>query len=127
MKKPLLIEVGVEELPAIPLLKNLKEIEQSWKNILQKYSLESDFHFYYTPRRLVLIHDAMPLKQADAEIELFGPPVTIAVKEGVPTKRGQVLLPSAALILINSPQLLIEAKRCFTTRVKKRGLILFYC
>jgi len=33
MQKPLLIEIGVEELPAIPLLKILKQI----KNLLKQY------------------------------------------------------------------------------------------
>lgn len=88
MHARLLVEVGVEELPAIPLLKILDSIKSSWDGILQKYLLTSDFEFYYTPRRLVLIHDNIPLKQASSVVELFGPPVTIAVKDGVPTPAG---------------------------------------
>jgi glycyl-tRNA synthetase beta chain len=84
----LLVEVGVEELPAIPLLKIIDNIRSSWSNILDKYMLVSDFDFYYTPRRLVLIHDAMPLRQADCDVELFGPPISIAIKDGVPTPAG---------------------------------------
>lgn len=74
MTKPLLIEIGVEELPAIPLLKIIQNIKTSWQDILQKYSLESDFEFYYTPRRLVLMHKAMPATQASKVVELVGPP-----------------------------------------------------
>jgi len=33
MTQALLIEIGVEELPAIPLLKIVSNIEKSWKNI----------------------------------------------------------------------------------------------
>jgi glycyl-tRNA synthetase beta chain len=50
MLKPLLIEIGVEELPAIPFLKELSNIEKKWNNILEKNSLECEFNFYYTPR-----------------------------------------------------------------------------
>ncbi|CUV66038.1 Glycyl-tRNA synthetase beta subunit [Sulfurovum sp. enrichment culture clone C5] len=88
MYAQLLVEVGVEELPAIPLLKIIDNIKSSWSNILDKYMLTSDFDFFYTPRRLVLIHDAIPLKQASSVVELFGPPVAIAVKDGVPTPAG---------------------------------------
>ncbi len=88
MHAQLLVEVGVEELPAIPLLKILDSIKSSWDGILQKYLLTSDFEFYYTPRRLVLIHNNIPLKQASSVVELFGPPVAIAIKDGVPTPAG---------------------------------------
>ncbi|SFV57532.1 Glycyl-tRNA synthetase beta chain [hydrothermal vent metagenome] len=88
MTKPLLIEIGVEELPAIPLLKILKNIEKSWKNILKEYRLATDFEFLYTPRRLVLKHEAIAIKQADSTTELFGPPMMVAVREGEITKAG---------------------------------------
>lgn len=88
MYAQLLVEVGVEELPAIPLLKILDSIKSSWDGILQKYLLTSDFEFYYTPRRLVLIHNNIPLKQASSVVELFGPPIAIAIKDGIPTLAG---------------------------------------
>ncbi len=85
MTQPLLIEIGVEELPAIPLLKIVKNIEASWKKLLEEYKLAADFRFVYTPRRLVLMHDKMPLKQEDSTVELMGPPVAAAFKDGEPT------------------------------------------
>lgn len=88
MRAQLLVEVGVEELPAIPLLKIIDNIKSSWGNILEKYMLVSDFDFFYTPRRLVLAHKDIPLKQADSNMELFGPPVAIAIKDGIPTPAG---------------------------------------
>ena len=84
--QPLLIEIGVEELPAIPLLKILDKIEKAWGEILERYRLQSSFRFDYTPRRLVLRHEAMPEKQSDETVELFGPPIDIAFKEGEPTQ-----------------------------------------
>ena len=87
--QPLLIEIGVEELPAIPLLKILDRIEKSWKDILAERQLESDFDFLYTPRRLVLRHPAIPVRQADRVEELVGPPVEIAFRDGTPTPAGE--------------------------------------
>jgi len=85
MKKPLLIEIGVEELPALPFLKELPNIKNRWDAILKAYSLFADFKFYYTPRRLVLICDDFLDKQADSTNELFGAPISIAFKDGEPT------------------------------------------
>ncbi|MEN8726608.1 MAG: glycine--tRNA ligase subunit beta [Sulfurovum sp.] len=89
MTQALLIEIGVEELPAIPLLKIVSNIEKSWKNILEEYKLACDFEFIYTPRRLVLKHSAMALSQADSTVELMGPPVQAAIKDGEPTQAAQ--------------------------------------
>lgn len=89
MTQPLLIEIGVEELPAIPLLKIVSNIENSWKTILQEYKLDCDFEFIYTPRRLVLKHKAIALKQEDSIIELMGPPFAAAFKEGKPTNAAE--------------------------------------
>lgn len=84
--KRLLIEIGVEELPALPLLKELNNIKPKWEKILSQYKLNSDFEFYYTPRRLVFIHDKMASKAQDSVEELFGPPFVAAYKDGEPTK-----------------------------------------
>ena len=93
MLKPLLIEIGVEELPAIPFLKELKNIEKNWNNILEQNSLECEFNFYYTPRRLVLWHREFPTKQQDKIEEVWGAPKAIAQKnpkalEGFAKKNG---------------------------------------
>ncbi|WP_375723782.1 glycine--tRNA ligase subunit beta [Arcobacter sp. KX21116] len=85
MNKPLLIEIGVEELPAIPFLKELPNIEKKWNDILEKFKLSSDFDFFYTPRRLVLWHREFNLTQEDTTVEQYGAPVAIAYKDGKPT------------------------------------------
>ena len=85
MLKPLLIEIGVEELPAIPFLQELPNIEKKWSDILEKNRLLCNFEFFYTPRRLVLWHREFLTKQEDVEIEQIGAPVKIAFKDGVPT------------------------------------------
>ncbi|MBU1666856.1 glycine--tRNA ligase subunit beta [bacterium] len=89
MTKPLLIEIGVEELPAIPLLKIVNTIEKSWKDILKEYLLDCDFEFIYTPRRLVLKHANIATKQADKTTEFFGPPLMAAKRDGKVTQAGE--------------------------------------
>ncbi|MDX1296329.1 MAG: glycine--tRNA ligase subunit beta, partial [Sulfurimonadaceae bacterium] len=89
MLQPLLVEIGVEELPAVPLLKELPNIEKRWADILEENALLGDFEFYFTPRRLVLWHREFKMKQDDSEEELFGAPVDVAFKDGEPTKAAE--------------------------------------
>lgn len=85
MTKPLLIEIGVEELPAIPFLKQLLDIEQKWQNILEQNSLLCSFEFFYTPRRLVLWHNEFLISQKEKTEEFYGAPEHIAYKNNIPT------------------------------------------
>ena len=85
MLKPLLIEIGVEELPAVPLLKELKNIEKKYVAVLEQYSLLGEFEFYYTPRRLVIWHREFKTSQDDSVEEFFGAPMAVAYKDGEPT------------------------------------------
>jgi len=85
MLKTLLIEIGVEELPAVPLLKELKNIQTKYAKILEEYSLLCEFEFYYTPRRLVIWHREFKIAQEDSVEEFFGAPLAVAYKDGVAT------------------------------------------
>ncbi|MEA2019250.1 MAG: glycine--tRNA ligase subunit beta [Campylobacterota bacterium] len=85
MIKPLLIEIVVEELPAIPFLKELPNIEKKWVDILESNDLLCEFNFYYTPRRLVFWHREFKIAQDDKEVEQWGAPLAIAYKDGEPT------------------------------------------
>ena len=85
MNKPLLIEIGVEELPAIPFLKELPNIKAKWEKILSQNNLSSNFELYYTPRRIVLWHKEFAQKQKDQIQDIYGPPMDIAYKDGKAT------------------------------------------
>ena len=85
MIKPLLVELVVEELPAIPFLKELPNIEKKWADILEANDLLCEFNFYYTPRRLVFWHREFKISQDDKEVEQWGAPKKIAYKDGEPT------------------------------------------
>lgn len=82
MNKELLIEIGVEELPAIPFLKELPNIRSKWQAVLEEYRLASEFEFYFTPRRLVLFHKNFALKQPDSVAQMIGAPKHVAIKDG---------------------------------------------
>ncbi|MDR2034532.1 MAG: glycine--tRNA ligase subunit beta [Helicobacteraceae bacterium] len=74
--KPLLIEIGFEELPAAPLLRELGAIETKYKNALKEFGFDSPFSFDFTPRRFVFFHKAFPCAQDSFTETLFGPPVS---------------------------------------------------
>ena len=82
----LLLEIGTEELPAIPFLNELPNIQQKFQTILQKNRLECTINFYYTPRRLVIFSPHFPRFQKTETLEFFGPPLQIAYKNDKPTQ-----------------------------------------
>lgn len=88
----LLIEIGVEELPALPFLKEEANIKRKYEKILKEYHLNSDFEFFYTPRRLVFLHKNFPKKQENQLLEFFGAPKNLAYKDGKLSQAGQAFL-----------------------------------
>ncbi len=119
MAQKLLIEIGVEELPAIPLLKELPNIKPKWQAVLDEYSLQSEFELFYTPRRLVLLHENFPQHQADSVIELIGAPKDIAYKDGKLTNAGKSFILKAGISeselkfkLIKGKEVLYHQQKC---------------
>lgn len=86
MQRELIVEIGFEELPALPLLKELDNITPKFQKALETHRLKFDFDFYYTPRRFIIHAKHFPTHQSDELIELFGPPLEAAFKDGEPTK-----------------------------------------
>ncbi len=86
MQKELVVEIGFEELPALPLLKELKNIIPKFKKAQESCRLSFDFDFFYTPRRFIFFSKNFPLNQEDEVLELYGPPLVAAYKDGEPTK-----------------------------------------
>lgn len=77
----LLVEIGVEELPAIPFLKELSNIKPKWNAILNEYGLNGNFEIDFTPRRLVISGDIAEYAK-DLQQENIGAPKQIALVEG---------------------------------------------
>ncbi|MDE5591784.1 MAG: glycine--tRNA ligase subunit beta [Helicobacter sp.] len=115
MVTSLLLEVGVEELPAIPFLSELPNIRDKFTKILKDYRLDCKFEFFYTPRRLVILSYNLPLKQEIQTLEFFGPSLEIAYKDGKPTQ--------AALGFFKKSGILEEE----SSTISKGGKEVLYC
>ena len=66
-----LLEIGTEELPAIPFLSELPNIQNKFQKILETNRLNCAFDFYYTPRRLVILAKEFPKSQSKETLEFF--------------------------------------------------------
>ena len=85
MSVALFIEIGTEELPAIPFLKELPNILDKFYAALSAQQISGQCRFDYTPRRLV-VRGQIDARQQDGIEEFFGPPVSVAYQNGAPSK-----------------------------------------
>jgi len=90
--KPLLIEIGVEEIPA-GLPQHLTDaLGVMLIDLLQNHDipLKGALNLGSTPRRLLLQHPACPLRQSDRDEVIWGPPEKVAFDaNGTPTKAAE--------------------------------------
>ena len=121
MLKPLLIEIGVEELPAVPLLKELENIEKKYAAILEKHSLLGAFEFYYTPRRLVIWHREFSTLQPDSVEEFYGAPLAVAYKDGVATPAAQGFAKKCGVALEEVTSALKDGKEVLYYKKEVKG------
>lgn len=85
-----LLEVGTEELPASFVSEALQQWEARISPELKEQYLEpTSIQFYGTPRRLAMVIEGLPERQADREEEVKGPPAQAAFKDGKPTKAAE--------------------------------------
>ncbi len=91
MTRALLVEVGTEELPAGFLDQALPELREAAVAQLKELRIEcGDVRVYGTPRRLALVVEGLPERQADLVREVKGPSRAVAFDEsGQPTKAAQ--------------------------------------
>jgi glycyl-tRNA synthetase beta chain len=86
----LLLEIGVEELPASFVEGALRALpELATKRFGELRLAFASVHAYGTPRRLALFVKGLAGRQPDLEEEVTGPPVKAAFKDGVPTKAAE--------------------------------------
>jgi len=88
---PLLIEIGVEEIPAFIAPNMGEELEIEIDKLLQSENINiSGFNRGVTPRRLLIYVDECPVMQEDRPKEIWGPPEKVAFdSEGKPTKAAE--------------------------------------
>jgi len=89
-KQPLLIEIGVEEIPAgiAPRMGHALKIGLS--KLLSGANIETTpLKSGITPRRLLIHLESCPVMQEDREQIIWGPPEQVALKDGLPTKAAE--------------------------------------
>ena len=88
--KKLLFEIGTEELPANYMPNILKDLKALALKKLQDARVPfADVTVMGTPRRLAVLVSGVEETQADSTEEFKGPAVSIAYKDGEPTKAAQ--------------------------------------
>src|SRR5690625_1265193 len=82
MSKPLLIEIGLEEMPARFIPGAQTQLHQTMTAWLEENRLQYErIHVYSTPRRLAIRGDGLAGKQRDTKTEARGPSKQIAQDE----------------------------------------------
>ena len=85
----LLFEIGCEEIPAGMLPKAEEDLRLNLEKLLAAENLSNDatVETFSTPRRLTAWVRGLPMKQADVELEVTGPPKSVAYDAvGAPTR-----------------------------------------
>lgn len=85
----LLFEIGCEEIPAGMLPKAEVDLRLNFEKLLaaENLSNHATVETFSTPRRLTAWVRGLPMKQADAELEVTGPPKAVAYDAvGAPTR-----------------------------------------
>ena len=84
--QPLLIEIGVEEIPAGVAPRMGDALQAAVAKVLNDANVEtSALRLGVSPRRLLIHVEACPVMQADREEVVWGPPENIALKDGAPS------------------------------------------
>jgi glycyl-tRNA synthetase beta chain len=90
MGKPLLLEIGTEELPSSFVDAALAALPGLARTKLEGLRLShGTIRALGTPRRLALLVDDVAERQPDLDEEVIGPPETAAFKDGQPTKAAE--------------------------------------
>lgn len=80
MAKDLLLEIGLEEMPAHVVTPSMKQLEQKTAKFLDEHQLTYDsIETFSTPRRLAIKVTNIPERQEDNEEEVKGPAKKIAL------------------------------------------------
>lgn len=115
----LFIEILVEELPALPFLREFGNFAEKWEASLASKGITADGQFYFTPRRMIIFSPNFPLKTEDSLQEVYGPPVAIAFENG---DKNAALKPAGQAFLTKN-----EIKReDLTYKLKDGKEVLFY-
>jgi len=98
--QPLLIEIGVEEIPAGISVGLAEELFSEIDYLLNHNNFApQDLTWGVTPRRLIVHSPACHIKQNDFNEEVWGPPEQISYVDGKPTKAAEGFAKKSGLSL----------------------------
>ncbi len=120
-----LLEIGVEEIPARFISPTLSLMRQSAERLLKEERLTySDIRVLATPRRLTIIIEDLPERQADTIKEVWGPPKKVCFdEEGNPTKTLLGFCASHGISLENVVIRQKERGEYVVARIEEKGLL----
>lgn len=96
--RPFLLELGVEEIPHWMLQPALADIERLFRDVCQANQIDAgELKLDATPRRLVLRSSGLPLRQADREELVMGPPKSAGQGAAMGFARKNGVAPEALL------------------------------
>lgn len=87
--RPLLLEIGTEEMPPSFLSPAVQELERRIRSLLAEHEIRADpgAELFYTPRRLAVRLSRVAVERPARTTELQGPPARVAFgPDGKPTK-----------------------------------------
>ncbi|KJU87267.1 Glycyl-tRNA synthetase, class IIc, beta subunit, partial [Candidatus Magnetobacterium bavaricum] len=115
----LILEIGVEEMPATFLPETIKQLGDITEGVLSDNGVEfSQVRAYATPRRLAVIATGVSEYQKSRVLEHFGPPQKAAFSaDGLPTKAA---IGFAQLHGIAVEDLIIKQKTVTQTTIAKQ-------
>ncbi len=88
--QPLLIEIGVEEIPAGVAPRMGNALKTALSKVLNNANIEvSELKLGVTPRRLLIHIESCQVMQEDREQVIWGPPEKVAFKDGEPSKAAE--------------------------------------
>jgi glycyl-tRNA synthetase beta chain len=98
---PFLLEIGSEEIPARFVPGAMEELSRRFEALLAESRLaHAPLRVLATPRRLALLCDGLDACQADREVELKGPPVSVAFgADGTATRAAEAFARKAGIDL----------------------------
>jgi len=120
--KPLLFEIGTEELPAFYLAPYAEQLARLFvEECAQARLAAGGVKTAWTPRRLVLYCEKLAERQAVTEEELKGPPVSVAFQNGVATRAAEAFAAKAGVPLEQVERKEYGGKEYLTARVVRGG------
>jgi glycyl-tRNA synthetase beta chain len=120
----LLIEIGLEEVPARMIAGAEAELGKRVNDLLKRERLleaDSKLTTYSAPRRLAVLAEGVLAKQADTEERLTGPSCKVAFKDGAPTAAAEAFAKKAGVDVADLEKVETPKGEYVSARVNRPG------